>query len=92
MWTGANTTEYDEVDRHRALQHLPGVRKDDEFQISKDTEDDGDESRISGRKVEGYPDFGHAMLDYFQFKDGCKFPLCLVSRVLCPSCRSPDGC
>ena len=87
MWTGANTTEYDEVDRHRALQTLPGVRRDDEFQISKDTEDDGDESRISGRKAEGYPDFGHAMLDYFQFENGCKLPPCPVSL-----CRSPDGC
>jgi hypothetical protein len=71
LWVSANTTEYDEVDRHRALQTMPSVRAD-EMHDSQDAEGDGDEALITGRVAEGYPDFGHGMLDHFQFEEGCE--------------------
>lgn len=75
-WVSANTTEYDEVDRHRALETLPvgtGMAHGSEQEQVMSMEDrDGEEDRVIGSKMDGYPDFGHGMLEHFQFEEGCK--------------------
>jgi hypothetical protein len=35
------------------------------------------EGGVKGGKLDGYPDFGRAMLKEFQFEDGCKSPIWL---------------
>lgn len=59
------------MDRHRALQTMPGAR-DDEFHRDEEENGDGEEDRILGGKVDGLPDFGHNMLQHFQFEKGCR--------------------
>lgn len=68
VWTSLDNTEYDEVDRHHALQTMPAVRSDSPAAVQ---EEDGDESKVQGIKVDEYPDFGHNMLQYWGFEDGC---------------------
>ena len=67
----ADTTEYDDVDRHRALETMPAVSSSGEAVPERD-DGHGEESKVSGGKMDGYPDFGHGMLKDFQFEDGCK--------------------
>lgn len=50
---------------------MPGVDYDPS--TTPDTDDeDGRESKIKGRTVEGKPDFGHNMLKYWGFAKDCK--------------------
>lgn len=51
---------------------MPAVSSSSEAVPERDDED-GEESKVSGGKMDGYPDFGHGMLKDFQFEDGCKF-------------------
>ncbi len=69
MWTGMETDQYDEVERNRALKSLPGYRKGPAE--SPDVGLDGEEEKIMGRTMEGYPDFGHDMLKYWKFEKTC---------------------
>lgn len=48
---------------------MPGVRKEETTEAK---EDNGDESRIKGKTLDGFPDFGRNMLKYFQFAEGCE--------------------
>lgn len=73
VWTGMDTAEYVEVDRHRALASLPGYKQGpasspDEIDL------DGEESKILGKKMEGFEDyeFGHGMKRFFKFDKDCK--------------------
>jgi hypothetical protein len=71
LWLSLDTNEFDEVERARALKTMPGV--DYNPSSTPDTDDeDGRESKIKGRTVEGKPDFGHNMLKYWGFADGCE--------------------
>ncbi|GFZ51325.1 LOW QUALITY PROTEIN: hypothetical protein JCM24511_09085 [Saitozyma sp. JCM 24511] len=66
LWLSLDTNEFDEVERARALKTMPGVDYDPS--TTPDTDDeDGRESKIKGRTVEGKPDFGHNMLKYWGF-------------------------
>lgn len=65
------TTEFEEVDRHRALASLPGYKKGPA--LSPDSEGmDGEEEKILGRTMEGYPDFGRDMRKYWKFDKDCE--------------------
>ena len=61
QWTGLKTKEYDEVDKHHAQTNGGPT--------------DGDEALVIGKQVEGSPDFGHNMLQYWRFKPGCEYSL-----------------
>jgi hypothetical protein len=75
-WVSTNTTEYDEVDKHRALETMPAVASTSEDDQEEEGElEDGDEHKVVGKKVDGYPDFGRAMLSEFGFENGCKLIL-----------------
>jgi hypothetical protein len=76
-WVSADTTEYDEVDRHRALETMPAGDLDRFDRRELDVEPsggnrDGEEGKVKGGKVDGYSEFGHDMLEHFQFEEGCK--------------------
>jgi hypothetical protein len=71
VWTGLDTTEYKEVERHRALESLPGYQQGP-AQSPDEIGMDGEEEKVLGRKVKGYPDFGHNMKQYFKFDKDCK--------------------
>jgi hypothetical protein len=62
IWTSPETAEFAEVDNHHKAQNQPGV---DEASMG----DDG----IPGEKKAGYLDFGHNMLQYWCFEDGCEY-------------------
>jgi len=72
LWVGKSTTEYDEVERHRALAELGGTPHGHPAKSPDEIGLDGDESKIVGKTAEGFPDFGHNMLQYFRFNKGCK--------------------
>jgi hypothetical protein len=79
LWLSLDTNEFDEVERARALKTMPGVDYDPS--TTPDTDDeDGRESKIKGRTVEGKPDFGHNMLKYWGFAKDCKYG---VTSVFC---------
>jgi hypothetical protein len=76
-WVSADTSEYDEVDRHRALETMPAGDLDRSDREESDVEPsggnrDGEEGKVKRGKVDGYPDFGHEMLEHFQFEEGCE--------------------
>ena len=73
VWTGMETNEYDEVERHRALDSLPAYKKGPAD--SPDIGIDGDESKILGKTMEGYPDFGHSMKKFWKFDRDCAYLL-----------------
>ncbi|ORY28005.1 pyridoxal phosphate-dependent transferase [Naematelia encephala] len=71
LWVGANTIEYDEVDRHRALQEEPAINGlAVQTGSVKSPLEDADESQIVGKIMDGYPEFGHGMLKYWKFAPG----------------------
>jgi len=74
LWVGKSTTEFDEVERHRALATLPGTPHGHPAKSPDEIGLDGDESKIIGKTAEGFPDFGHNMLQYFRFNKGCTSP------------------
>jgi len=74
VWMGTNTEEYDGVDRYRALQTMPGVQQDRAAVDGQEDDEaqDGDESKIEGKTMEGFPDFGNNMRQYWKFDDKCE--------------------
>jgi hypothetical protein len=44
--------------------------------------EDGNEHKVVGKKMDGFPDFGRAMLSEFGFEDGCKLILTSTNRYL----------
>ena len=86
LWIGKSTTEYDEVERHRALATLPGTPHGHPAKSPDEIGLDGDESKIVGKTAEGLPDFGHNMLQHFRSHKGCTYTsphtrLCIAANV-----------
>ena len=72
VWTGLDTTEFDEVERHRAVSDMPG-RRDGRARTPEIFDGDGDESLLEGRTMEGFPDFGREMRKYWAFDENCAY-------------------
>lgn len=71
-WGDEGTTEFDEVERYRALLQKTSVdidRADADLDDKAYVKDDGE---VAGTQMEGYPDFGHNMLQYWNFRPGCE--------------------
>jgi hypothetical protein len=79
VWTGLETTEFDEVERRRALDSMPGY-KQGPATCPDETWMDGDESKILGKTMEGFPEFGHAMRKFWKFDKDCGSSLRIVCR------------
>lgn len=66
--------EFDDVDRHHAaLQqetngHTDGTTSNGSVGSSEVYSND----QLAGRTKEGFPEFGHSMLEHWGFKKGCK--------------------
>ena len=67
VWTGTETTEYDEIDRHHAFRNLLGGPANGI----------GDEREIDGKRMKGFPDFGHEMLKYWKLHPKCTYLIML---------------
>ena len=67
VWMGADTTQYDDVDRYHALETMPGVENGRLAASSEEYQIYGDESKIEGKIMKGFPDFGHNMRQYWMF-------------------------
>ena len=72
LWTGMDTTEYDEVEQHRALATLPGAPQGNPAASPDEIGLDGEEAKLLGRTKDGYPEFGHGMLKYWKFDKDCE--------------------
>jgi hypothetical protein len=89
IWTGATTDEYDEVDEHHAAAGA-GAAQLDLGGLESHAAADADEGVLVGQVVEGMPEFGHGMLKYWQFREGCElraYPLggkvsCILLRTI----------
>lgn len=75
-----HTTEYDEVEQHRALATLPDAPQGKPALSPDATGMDGEEAKVLGRTMKGYPDFGHGMSKYWKFNKDCESLSMLLDR------------
>ena len=70
VWTGTDTAEYDEIDRHHAFRNLLGTNHD---RVNGPADESGDESHIEGKRMKGFPDFGRNMLKFWKLHPDCTY-------------------
>jgi hypothetical protein len=79
-WTSIQTSEYEEVEHHRALASQPATEERKAVDPAHPSSGHTGDAALEGREKAGFEDFGKGMLKYWGFGKECK-PLSVFHRV-----------